>query len=299
MLDRKTTWPTRLVLGGHSFIPEMGNDPATDFATQLAIVNTCLDSGIGCFDTTWEPERLALGHVLQELGRRDEAQIIAWNFFTDPITGMYVVGPSPYRPSDIDRMLSQLRTNRIDFLVVHPVIGEEETLQQLEVARSWLRSGYVGSLGTWDPPATPKERFGAENSFEFMVAARNVAQPNSAVFQSCKEFGWRTFATSPFNRGWLLDELIAVAVDQHHDSPNVLRARLSDALIRFSIHSPDVDHLIIGIRKTAWIDSDLRSVSKGPLSPEETHWLLDLTEQVMAARRREQGAAANADKPRR
>ncbi len=39
-------------------------------------------AGIRMFDTTLQPERLALGKALHELGRRDEAYIIAWNFMT-------------------------------------------------------------------------------------------------------------------------------------------------------------------------------------------------------------------------
>ena len=73
----------KLILGGHSFIAQLGSDPAPDEKTQDAIVAACLDSGITTFDTTYLPERIALGKALQRLGRRSEAQLIAWNFFTD------------------------------------------------------------------------------------------------------------------------------------------------------------------------------------------------------------------------
>ena len=50
---------TPLILGGHSFIQQLGNDPQPSEATQLAIVAACLDQGITWFDTTYQPERLA------------------------------------------------------------------------------------------------------------------------------------------------------------------------------------------------------------------------------------------------
>ena len=72
-----------LVLGGHSFISQLGNDlPASD-QERYAIVESCLDCGIRWFDTTYQPERIALGRVLRGLGRRHEASILAWNFFSD------------------------------------------------------------------------------------------------------------------------------------------------------------------------------------------------------------------------
>jgi aryl-alcohol dehydrogenase-like predicted oxidoreductase len=83
---------SRLILGGHSFIAQLGSDPAPDEKTQDAIVSACLDSGITVFDTTCQPERVALGSALKRLGRRDEAELIAWNFFVsfgpnDPVSG--------------------------------------------------------------------------------------------------------------------------------------------------------------------------------------------------------------------
>jgi hypothetical protein len=35
-----------LVLGGHSLIARLGNDPAAPEAAQVAIVEDCLDNGI-------------------------------------------------------------------------------------------------------------------------------------------------------------------------------------------------------------------------------------------------------------
>ena len=72
--------PGRLVLGGHSFISQLGNDPEASEEEQIAIVEACLDAGIHRFDTTYQPERRALGRMPEALGRRHEAEIYAWNF---------------------------------------------------------------------------------------------------------------------------------------------------------------------------------------------------------------------------
>lgn len=275
---------SQLVVGGHSFIPELGNDPAIEFDMQLAIVNECLDQGVNCFDTTYEPERIALGRILEALGRRDEALIIAWNFFTDARTGKYLVGPKPYSAEHLDLMLGQLKTDYIDKLVVHPVADEAENRAQAEVALSWVESGHVGVLGTWAPGAELFKRCAEENPYGFAVLPRNIRNHNTDTFRSCKDVGWTTFATSPFNRGWLLDKLVAIDSEQASRDPDSSRARLADALLRFSIHDPCVDQLIVGFRKKEWIRRNLESVGQGPLSHAEQKWLRDLVEKEETGR---------------
>jgi len=65
-----------LILGGHTFISQLGNDIYATRKDQLEIVKTCLDPGISFFDTTYQPERRALGDILNELKRRNEAGIL-------------------------------------------------------------------------------------------------------------------------------------------------------------------------------------------------------------------------------
>lgn len=275
--------PSQLIVGGHSFIPELGNDPPTDFDTQLAIVNECLDQGINCFDATYEPERIALGGILEALGRRSEAQIIAWNFFTDNCTGEYLVGPQPFEKDHIEQMLGQLRTDYIDMLVVHPVKDGTKNKKQIEIAQSWVSSEHVGMLGTWAPGNDPAKQFGLQNPYDFAVMPRNIRNPNTNTFLSCKAIGWQTFATSPFNRGWLLDQMFLMDSEQTSEEPETVRARIANALLRFSIHDPQVDRLIVGFRKKEWISRNLESLSMGPLSKEEQRWLFKLLERAETA----------------
>ena len=56
-----------LILGGHSFISQLGNDQPASEEEQRSIVQSCLEHGIRWFDTTYRPERVALGKVLDEL----------------------------------------------------------------------------------------------------------------------------------------------------------------------------------------------------------------------------------------
>lgn len=278
-------WPSQLILGGHSFIPELGTDPATDFDEQLQIVNDCLDAGITCIDTTYEPEREQVGRVLEELGRRDEAKIIAWNFFRDAGTGEYLIGPKPYEEQHIEIMLQQLRTDRIDFLVVHPVRDEAADRRQEDVAVAWRERGFVGQLGTWHPAENPAGGFGTGNPYAFMVEPRNPGTKNANVFRAARGTGWRTFATSPFSRGGLLDEFVELAAVSSDNPTDELRGELADALLRFALHEPNVDHLIVQMRKPEWITANLRSAAKGPLAEDEMDRLLDLQRRREALRK--------------
>jgi aryl-alcohol dehydrogenase-like predicted oxidoreductase len=126
-----------LVLGGHSFITQLGNDPPATEEEQCAIVETCLDHGIRWIDTTYQPERIALGGILHRLERHAETSLLAWSFFKD-FTSMEPVGePECYRPGHIDIILEQLRTDHVDCLVVIPAKDTDRDRQQIELAIEW------------------------------------------------------------------------------------------------------------------------------------------------------------------
>lgn len=282
--DEKNDGPSELVLGGHSFITKLGNDPAIAFEEQLEIVNECLEAGINCFDTTYEPERIGLGRVLEELGRRAEAHIIAWNFFADEETGEYLGQADPYEAGHIERMLSDLRTDFIDMLVVHPAPDKARNHEQIEVAKTWAEAGQVGKLGIWGPEDYLAQHAGAETPYDFAVMVRNVRHQSTDIFGEAKARGWQTLATSPFGRGWLLDELVELEMEQASEEEETVRGRIADALLRFSWDDPNVDHVIVGIRKKEWIGRNLESIRKGPLSEGEREWLMESFERTEARR---------------
>ena len=126
-----------LVLGGHSFIQQLGNDPRPSPEEQLSLVASCLDHGIRWFDTTYQPERIALGQALSTLRRRESATILAWNFFIDFDDTGAVGGPAYYQPHHIEQMLEQLQTTWIDGLVIHNLQDPVENERQLILAQDW------------------------------------------------------------------------------------------------------------------------------------------------------------------
>lgn len=262
-----------LILGGHSFIQQLGNDPQPSEATQLVIVAACLDQGITWFDTTYQPERLALGKALARLGRRAEVTIIAWNFFVDFDNNGEVGGPDYYQPHHIEQMLAQLQTNWIDCLVVHDLTDPDENQRQLALAQEWQAQGLVKRLGTWYPPENADQVL-AGSPFSFMVHPNNITTSQAApVFAACKRLGWENFACSPFVRGWELDKLAQRLTQTHGGETCTVRGQVADILLRYSLFQPDVDRLIVAIRNPEWVTRNIQSIAKGPVTAAELTWL--------------------------
>ncbi len=267
-----------LILGGHSFIEQLGNDQAADPQLQIEIVTACLDAGITRFDTTYQPERVALGGALAALGRRDEATIIAWNFFVDFGPGDKLVGPDEYQPHHIEMMCEQLQTDFIDCLVVHQVDDPAVDARQNEQAATWFADGKVGRLGIWGLSEDPEAQFGDGNPFSFMVCPYNVTNgPHvPGLFAACKRLGWENFACTPYVRGWRLDELIEKAAAIESLTPEQLRPKLADHMLRYSVFGDNVDWLIVAMRKPQYVAANIESYHRGPLTDDEHNWLMNL-----------------------
>ncbi len=244
---------TNLVLGGHSFIEQLGTDPAPDRVQAREIVQACLDQGVVRFDTTYAPERVALGQALSHLGRRAEALVIAWNFFERFGPGESVGGHAPFRPEHLQAMLDELQTEWIDLLVVHPVDDASEQARQQELAAGWLADGKVRALGTWMPGhSVPREPYSAA------FAPYNAATPEAAAwFAGYRERGWETYATSPFVRGWELDKRVAASGRSKADE--------ADMMLRYAAFAPDVDYLIVSMRRVEWVAANVASWGRGPV----------------------------------
>lgn len=267
-----------LVLGGHTFIEELGTDPPLSPAEARKVVETCLDDGVTWFDTTYTDEREALGRALDELGRRDEATVIAWNFF-----GQVHSDPVPYKPGHIDAMLGELRTDYVDRLVVHPPYEPDESAHRrgVGIAQSWQDDGLVGKLGVWHPGPDADEEYGSENPYDFMIQPYNVDTEDAAAsFAAGKRLGWETIAVTPFVRGWKLDDMVAAAGEMEDADESDLRSRLADHMLRYSLFQSDVDRLVVGMRKTEWVHRNVESVERGPLSDDEESWLFDVEERA-------------------
>jgi aryl-alcohol dehydrogenase-like predicted oxidoreductase len=262
--------PGRLVLGGHSFISQLGNDPPASEEEQIAIVDACLDAGIRRFDTTYQPERKALGRMLEALGRRHEAKVFAWNFFTDFAAGEPVGKPEPFQPHHMDIILDQLRSSHVDCLVVIP--QEDETLnhRQAELVTEWRRRGYARSLGLWVEDTSMTRCYQASGQFDVAIRPFNVTTKADAIDDLTRfgRLGWETLVTSPFFRGWELDRIAAASVSRRGD-PDVLRATLASLMLRHALFQSHADGVVVAMRQVRWIKRNLESVAKGPLTARE------------------------------
>ena len=266
-----------LILGGHSFIAQLGSDPLASEEEQLKIVEGCLEHGIRWFDTTYRPERVALGRVLAALGRRDDATVLAWNFFTDFLPGESVGDAACYRPESIEIILEELGTTYVDCLVMVPAKDPEENQRQKELLIDWQTKGYVRALGLWISDLRQIEEQQGWDSFRFAIRPFNVATKKAApIFASCKRQGWEMLATSPFVRGWELERLVAKALSRGLGDVENLKQMLADLMLRFSLFQPDVDRVIVAMRKAQWVSCNAASVAKGPLTSEELCRLEDL-----------------------
>jgi aryl-alcohol dehydrogenase-like predicted oxidoreductase len=268
-----------LVLGGHSYIQQLGNEPKPTVSEQRALVAKCLDEGITWFDTTYMPERTALGKALKDLDRSNEAFILAWNFFQEFDDEGSVGKASRYVPEHIDRMLGELQTDYIDCLVVHSVANKDENRIQEKLAKSWLAEGLVRRLGIWSPDPDQEHSLSKENPYSLMVKPYNIDTPSSGdAFAMGKRLGWTTLACSPFARGWRLDEIVrceANRIGVKADEAGI-RSEVSDLMLRYSLFHDSVDRLIVSMRRLEWVSRNIASYSKGKLSAKEEERLLNL-----------------------
>ena len=259
-----TNSPTSpLVLGGHTFIAQLGSDAPATARDQEAVVEACLDRGIRTFDTTYAPERVALGRIFESLGRRAEAEVFAWNFFTDFSPADPLPEEELYLPHHIEQMLDQLRMTYVDCLVLIPSDVADENQRQIDLLTDWKRKGLVRDLGLWvdeiEIALTCRD-----GPFRYALRPFNVAtNDGAAVLAACKSFGWETIATSPFNRGWELERIVSALPGGTSSDNGSKKKELADLMLRFSIHHPDVDRAIVAMRKLEWVDRNLESVARG------------------------------------
>jgi aryl-alcohol dehydrogenase-like predicted oxidoreductase len=249
---------SRIGLGGHSYIEQLGNDPRPSFEKQCELVSACLDSGITLLDTTYYQERVALGEVMQALGRRDEAAITAWNFFRQPGREDELVPYTPYEPHHIDVMLEELQTEYVDLIVVHDHDNREGLFGELELAADWVKEGKAKSVGLGMAGLDTLERLPQGHPVSSVLAPYNAFNREAAtMFERAKEMGLAAIAMSPFIRGWKLDEIRAD------------REEVAAVLLRWVASQEVVDRVIVSMRRPEWVRANVRAVERGPLSGKE------------------------------
>ena len=258
MADNAYAEEVKLGLGGHSYIAQLGNDPLASFEEQCALVAACLDAGIRLLDTTYYQERIALGQVLQHIGRRDEATVTAWNFFKHPGKEDDLVPWTPYEPAHIDVMLDELQTDRIDLLVIHAEDDPATLQRELALAEMWAAAGKVRQVGLGMVGLRHLDQLPTRHPVTHVLVPYNAFNRDaSAVFTRARELGLQTVAMSPFIRGWKLDEI-------GEDT-----AEVAAILLRWVVSQPLVDRVIVSMRKQAWVEVNLETVARGPLTTQE------------------------------
>ncbi len=258
MADSGNPAGVKLGLGGHSYIAQLGNDPPASFEEQCGLVAACLDAGIRLLDTTYYQERVALGRVLQQLGRRDEATVTGWNFFKQPGKEDDLVPWTPYAPDHIDVMLDELQTDRIDLLVIHAEDDPATLHRELTLAETWIAAGKVRQVGLGMVGLRHLDQLPARHPVTHVLAPYNAFNRDaSTLFARAREMGLQTVAMSPFIRGWKLDEI-------GEDT-----AEVAAILLRWVAWQPPIDRVIVSMRKQAWVQANLEAVARGPLTPQE------------------------------
>ncbi len=258
MTDSGYPTKVKLGLGGHSYIAQLGNDPPASFEAQCALVAACLDAGIHLLDTTYYQERVALGRVLQHLGRRHEATVTGWNFFKHAGKEDELVAWTPYAPDHIDVMLEELQTEWIDLLVIHAEDDPATLHRALALAAAWVAMGKVRQVGLGMIGLRHLEQLPAHHPVTHVLAPYNAFHREAAtLFARARGLGMRTIAMSPFMRGWKLQEI--------GEDP----AEVAAILLRWVVAQPVVDRVIVAMRKQAWVQANLAAVARGALTPQE------------------------------
>jgi aryl-alcohol dehydrogenase-like predicted oxidoreductase len=246
-----------LILGGHSFIRQLGNDPEPDAEEAARIVAACCEHGITTFDTTYLSERLRLAGALRHCGRSAQAQIVVWNFFDQEHADGSLGGPAEWTGERLDQVRRECGRERIDHLVVHPLLDPTAQARQVALATSWLERGLVGSLGTWVPNAARLECPPAP--YTFFVRPCNPAQRrHSTLFALGRSQRWQGWACSPFVRGHDLDRACSGSGQG--------RGELARDLLRYALFTPGVDRLIVSMRRSAWVAGNAEAAAAGPLT---------------------------------
>ena len=273
--QRKPLTRSRFILGGHSFIAPLGRDAEPSPVEKGAIVAACLEHGIDVFDTTYAPERSQFAQAVTccNAGSSVNACPILWNFFgglTDPLPG-----PQPWTEARWTEALAELQpwTGRPN-VVLHTVDDLTIDRQQIATVVRWKHEGRIGALGLW-PGSLANWADDQVDALDFVVAPWNVASAGKSrpLFIAARERGLITVGTSPFTRGWEVDRLAKRLAIFEQRPVAEARSRVADALLRFAAFAPEVDHLIVAMRSSAYVTDNFASLERGPLSPHEQRWI--------------------------
>jgi aryl-alcohol dehydrogenase-like predicted oxidoreductase len=158
-------------------------------------------------------------------------------------------------------MLEELQTDYIDTLLVHADDDADDAdgqRRELELARDWMESGRVGSVALGMAKARHLEVLPEGHPVGGVLIPYNAfAREAADAFAVAKAQGMEKIALSPFVRGWKLDEI--------GEDP----AEVSGILLRWVASQDLVDHVIVSMRKSDWVQGNFDAVARGSLTEEE------------------------------
>lgn len=260
--ERMQNKNSKLGLGGHTFIEKLGNDPLASFQEQCSIVSESLNNGIRLIDTTYYQERIALGKIMQKLGRRSEAEIMAWNFFKQPGKENDLVDFTPYKEHHLDIILDELQMKYIDTLVIHAHGDTNKLHEEIKLAEHWKKEGRITNIALGMVKPQHLENLPEENPVTHVLAPYNAFnQETVTTFLKAKEMNLVVVALSPFIRGWKLDEI-------PEDNQVV-----SDILLRWVSSQKIIDYVIVSMRKREWVKENIESIHREQLNDDEANLL--------------------------
>jgi hypothetical protein len=79
----------------------------------------------------------------------------------------------------------------------------------------------------------------------------------SERFARYKALGWETLGTSPFVRGWELQKRVEASGKSTEE--------IAGELLRWAAFQPDVDRLIVSMRRPEWVAANLSSLEQTSL----------------------------------
>lgn len=264
----------QLILAGRSFVGPLGRKPEPSAVVQAEIMTACLAHGICAFDTTCTAERIAFVRSLNACDfAMTDAQPIVWNFFGS--TSGPLPGPSPWTESRWSEVMTDLSPWRgRPILVLHALDDLDADRSQISTAVRWKREGRVAALG-FSPGSLTRWKDEQFEVMDFIVSDWTMASASNtkAIFASAHNRGLVTLGTSPITNDWEIDRLAKrLAIFEQRPMLDA-RARVADALLRFALASPEVDHVVTTMRSAEEVSGCFASASRGPLTAREVSWI--------------------------
>jgi aryl-alcohol dehydrogenase-like predicted oxidoreductase len=160
-------------------------------------------------------------------------------------------------------VLDELQTDRVDLLVIHVHEDVERLQHELTLAARWRAAGQVKEIGLGMAASRHLDMLPPGHPVTHVLAPYNAFNRDAAkTFTHSRAINLSTVAMSPFVRGWKMDAVVAASSSED-------KAGVADVLLRWVAGQPLVDQVIVSMRRSEWVQTNLESVARGPLTSDE------------------------------